>query len=118
MRILYVENHPEFTAAVTSSFLADHEVVVVPTIADARAAIRTSRFDVVLVDYDLDDGKGDELVRWVRMSARGTKVIAVSARDDGNQALVRAGADAACPKLSFSRIGSVIRELTGEGPAR
>ena len=119
MRILSVENHPEFTSAVTSSFLADHEVVVVPTVAGARAVLRASRFDVVLVDYDLDDGKGDELVRWVRMSARGTKVIAVSARDDGNQALVRAGADTVCAKLSFSRIGAVILdEVRAADPER
>jgi hypothetical protein len=56
-RLRHVENHPEFTATVVESFLAEHEVVIVPTISAAKEQIVGSRFDVALVDYDLDDGK-------------------------------------------------------------
>jgi DNA-binding response OmpR family regulator len=108
MRILFVDNHPEFAASVTQSFLAAHDVVIVPTIAAARAAIQTARFDVALVDYDLDDGKGDDFVRWLRASEARVPMIAVSARDEGNAALVSAGADATCPKLLFRQIQGVI----------
>ena len=113
MRILFVENHPEFTATVVATFLGDHEVVVVPTIAAARERILAARFDVVLVDYDLDDGKGDELVRWIRTERRDLKLVAVSARDSGNEALISAGADAVCSKVRFSQIQSVIQSLVG-----
>lgn len=116
MRILYVENHAEFAATVCASFLADHEVQIAPSIASARIALRAARFDAILVDYDLDDGKGDEIVRWARLFAKGSKLVAVSSHDDGNQALLRAGAHATCPKLRFSQIRDVLGQLIGEPP--
>jgi DNA-binding response OmpR family regulator len=57
MKILFVDNHPEFTSTVIECFLHDDVVGVVPTIEAAKERIQASRFDVVLVDYDLDDGK-------------------------------------------------------------
>ena len=108
MRILFVDNHPEFTSVVTRSFLATHDVVIVPTIAAARVAVQESRFDIALVDYDLDDGKGVEFVRWVRSSGSQLRLVAVSARREGNEALVSAGADSVCAKMDFARIQLVI----------
>lgn len=108
MRILFVDNHTEFTATVVEQFLGGHDVVVVPTVAAAMERIASSTFEAVLVDYDLDDGKGDELVRWLRAEKTNAKVIAVSARDAGNEALVAAGVDAVCAKLNFSNIEGVI----------
>lgn len=111
MKILFVDNHPEFTSTVIECFLREDDVVVVPTIAGAQERIQASRFDVVLVDYDLDDGKGDEFVRWLRSTDVNARVVAVSARDLGNEALVAAGANAVCSKTSFARIHTVIEEL-------
>jgi DNA-binding response OmpR family regulator len=110
MRILFVDNHPEFTSLVSQSFLAAHEVTIVPTILAARAAVQAARFDIALVDYDLDDGKGVELVRWVRESGITLRMVAVSARDEGNLALTSAGADTMCAKLDFAHIQRVIDE--------
>lgn len=107
MRILFVDNHPEFTSTVTASFLAAHEVSIVPTIAGAKEAFAAA-FDVVLVDFDLDDGKGDALVRWIRASGSTIPIVAVSARSEGNEALVAAGANATCAKLKFATIQAVI----------
>ncbi len=111
MRILFVDNHPEFTSLVTQSFLAAHEVTIVPTILAARAAVQASQFDIALVDYDLDDGKGVEFVRWVRASGASLRMIAVSAREEGNEALTSAGAEATCAKMEFSRIQRVIDDV-------
>ena len=108
LRILFVDNHPEFTSVVTRSFLATHDVLIVPTLAAARAAAEASRFDVALVDYDLDDGKGVEFVGWLRGTGSPVPVVAVSARGEGNEALVSAGADGVCAKMDFSAIQHVI----------
>jgi len=86
-------------------------VTIVPTIASAKEQITQAAFDVVLVDYDLDDGKGDELVRWIRPSAADMKLVAVSARESGNEALVAAGANAVCAKVGFSKIQAVLQEV-------
>jgi len=111
VKILFVDNHPEFTSTVIECFLREDEVVVVPTVAAAKECIQASRFDVVLVDYDLDDGKGDEFVRWLRPIDPNARVVAVSARDLGNEALIAAGANTVCAKTSFARIQTVLKEL-------
>lgn len=61
-------------------------------------------FDVVLVDYDLDDGKGDDLVRELMSRVTRPEIIGISARPEGNAALRAAGADAVCSKLRFSEV--------------
>ena len=111
MRILFVDNHREFTSVVVSQFLCEHTVEVVPTLASARAAVATSDFDVVLVDYDLDDGKGDALLRWFAANGSTLPAIAVSSHEFGNAALMAAGARVTCSKLDFAKINSVIGDV-------
>lgn len=117
MKILFVDNHPEFASTVIGCFLREDDVVVVPTVAAAKEHVQASSFDVVLVDYDLDDGMGDEFLRWLRAIDANAKVVAVSARDLGNEALVAAGANSVCSKTSFVRIQSILKELVVATPA-
>jgi DNA-binding response OmpR family regulator len=112
MRILYVENHSVFAANVIRQFLSQHTVTVAPSLADARRALGAGNFDLLLVDYDLDDGKGDVLVSEVRESGKAVPVIGVSSHDEGNTALIRAGAAAVCSKMQFDEIQSVIDTVT------
>ncbi|MBA4388884.1 MAG: response regulator [Verrucomicrobia bacterium] len=111
MRILFVENHAQFVNVVTRNFLGGHEVTPVPSLAGAWALLTEETFDVVLVDYDLVDGKGDELVRKIKASSLPVKIVAVSAHDRGNTALREAGAEAVCSKMTFSGIGSVLASI-------
>ena len=112
MRILYVENHALFAANVISQFLSQHSVTVAPSLSAARQALETGSFDLLLVDYDLDDGKGDELVRELNTTGKAVAVIGVSSHEEGNTALLRAGAAAVCSKMQFDRIQSVIDTVT------
>ena len=118
MRLLLVENHRVFAETVATTFLAAHHVVIVPSIREAMIVLSRDRFDVALVDYDLDDGKGDELVRWARASAKHVRLVAVSAHHDGNAALVIAGADAVCRKAEFSQIAQVLQRVRPDGGQR
>lgn len=106
MRILYVENHAVFAQNVIREFLSTHTVVVAPTIAAAEDALRNSTFDLLLVDYDLDDGKGDTLIK--RLGPHNMKIIGVSSHDHGNSSLLRAGAADVCSKMMFNEIQKVI----------
>ena len=112
MKILFVENHERFLNAVTREFLCGHTITPVPNLSEAWAHVSEGDFDVVLVDYDLDDGKGDELVRRIRAASLPVKVVAVSSHDRGNTALRKAGADAVCGKMVFRRIEEVLDSLT------
>jgi len=109
VRILYVENHAVFAETVTRQFLSDHSVVVVPSIAAAEDALRGSEFDLLLADYDLDDGKGDELVR--RVDGGKMKIIGVSSHQAGTDALMKAGADMVCGKMDFDEIEIAIERV-------
>ena len=109
MNILYLENHAVFAEQVTRQFLAAHRVTVVPSLSAARIALSSGSFDLVLSDYDLDDGKGEEFVRECRAALPRLPIIAVSSHDAGNEALVRAGASAVCSKMEFDRIGQVMQ---------
>lgn len=119
MRILFVENHDVFAATVVGEFLAEHDVVIVPTVDAAQAELEAGTYDAALVDYDLDDQKGDELVRRLRAAGSKILVVAVSSHADGNDALVRAGADAICRKMDFASISRVLAALraNARGPA-
>jgi CheY-like chemotaxis protein len=113
MRILFVENNPELTSVVIPSFLSDHDVTVVASIASARTALTSGVFDAVFVDYDLDEGKGDDLLRWIAARPAPTPpIVAISSHQAGNDALVAAGASSVCPKLRFNEIAVVLAQLT------
>lgn len=111
MRILFVENHATFAQQVCPAFLRNDEVTVTPSLAQARDLLAGAPWDVLLIDFDLDDGKGVELVLELASRNPRPKLVAVSAFDEKNQAMLKAGADAACSKLQFSRIGQVLAEL-------
>ena len=111
MKILYVENHPVFAAQVCQQFLPTHVVEVLWSLAAARQALASQAYDLLLVDYDLDDGKGDELVRACRVLHPTLRIIAVSAHEAGNAALLKAGASAVCGKMEFDKIQAVIEKL-------
>jgi len=108
MKILFVENHPIFVEQVTTLFLTAHQVAVVPSLSSARASLTADKYDLLLVDYDLDDGKGEELVRELRAAGSKIRIIGVSAREEGNASLLKAGANAICSKMEFDRIHELI----------
>lgn len=113
MRILYVEDHTTFATNVIKQFLAQHTVSVAASLADARQMLQNQTFDLLLVDYDLPDGKGDALLKDTFNSGQVIKAIAVSSHEEGNAALLKAGALAVCAKMQFDQIQNVITRVTG-----
>ncbi len=109
MRLLWVENHAVFARIAGKQFLATHELTIVPSLAAAKIALASATFDAVLVDYDLDDGKGDQLIGFIRQLPVRVAVVATSSHEAGNAALLAAGADTACPKGQFAGIDPALR---------
>ena len=108
MKILFVENHSIFAQQAIIHFLSAHQVTVVPSLSMARSSLAANQFDLLLVDYDLVDGKGEELVRELREAGNKIRIVGVSAREEGNAALLHAGANAICSKMEFNRIQELI----------
>ncbi len=109
MRLLFVENHAVFARTVAEEFLTSFRIVIAPSREDARRHLATGTFEVMLVDFDLDDGKGDDLVRELRAQGFKGQIVAVSAREEGNARLLSAGADAVCPKGRFRDIQRIVK---------
>jgi DNA-binding response OmpR family regulator len=70
-------------------------------LAAARQALAQDWFEAVLLDYDLDDGKGVEPIQELQGQARCPILVAVSSHQASNDALVAAGAHAVCSKMQF-----------------
>lgn len=111
MKILYVENHAIFAQQVCQQFLSTHKVEVVSSVSAARQKLAAEEYCLLIVDYDLDDGKGDEIVRTCRALNPEVKIIAASSHDAGNTALMKAGASAVCGKMEFDKIESIIQRV-------
>ena len=113
MRILFIENHLVFAKTVTQAFLADHQVNVVPSMQSALAELESNNlYDLALIDYDLDDCKGDEITLYIKRLYPSIKVIATSSHSKGNNLILNAGANAICGKMNFKKIQSVIDSIT------
>lgn len=108
MKLLWVENNARFARVAGRQFLAQHEVTLVPSLWAAREALRSWSFEAILLDFDLEDGKGIELLPLIQVLEPRPIVIAASAHDAGNSELLEAGADACCSKLQFQNIGAIL----------
>lgn len=112
MQILFIENHVTFANTVVRTFLNEYKVVTVPSINSAIKKLQSEIvFDIALIDYDLDDGKGDKLTKIIKHSYPKVKIIATSSHSNGNSLIKSAGADAICEKMDFRNIKSVINSL-------
>ncbi|NBZ86993.1 response regulator transcription factor [Stagnihabitans tardus] len=121
MRILLIEDDSVLGAAVRDQIAADgHSVDWVTRLDLAGAAIRTTGFDLVLLDLMLPDGRGLPFLRSLRGRGDVTPVIILTALDQVSDRIegLNAGADDYLVKpfdlteLS-ARIGSVARRYAG-----
>ena len=73
-----------------------HQPVYYGTVADFLAALRTEKFDLLLIDRQLPDGNGESVLKWVRENLGwDLPVIFVTANDNESDIVsaLRAGAD-------------------------
>jgi signal transduction histidine kinase len=77
-RILVVEDHEPTSAALTSLLIRrSYDVTAASSLADARAALGSERFDLVISDIGLPDGDGCDLLSSIAEDER-VAAIAVS----------------------------------------
>jgi CheY-like chemotaxis protein/REP element-mobilizing transposase RayT len=97
-----------FAKTVIAEFLAHHDVTLVGgTVAGAKK-LASSNFDALLVDCDLPDGKGTEVMRALRAIGFRGNIVGVSAHEEGNSELRVAGASTTCAKSSFRIIAAAL----------
>ena len=95
LKVLVVEDDREIRAMMQSSLSVEgFDVQTAVSLSEARALLKHSRPDVIVLDLGLPDGDGVELVHELRKQ-HSTPVLVVSARHQEAQkiALLDAGAD-------------------------
>ncbi|MEZ3468472.1 MAG: response regulator transcription factor [Schaedlerella sp.] len=83
MEIYYVEDDENISRSV-SEFLGKYgyRVSVFPTIADAKQALKQACPTLMLVDWNMPDGNGNLLVRWIRANWKELPIMFLTVRGD------------------------------------
>jgi DNA-binding response OmpR family regulator len=96
MRLLLVEDTEDVAEAVVASFARRGDAVDhVTTVGDARESIAVQDYDVAILDIELPDGTGTEVLKALRMAGRTTPVLMLTARSavDDRVSALDGGAD-------------------------
>ncbi|MGA2399575.1 MAG: response regulator transcription factor [Steroidobacteraceae bacterium] len=123
MRVLVVEDDRMIAKGLHTALKQDgYAVDGVSDGASAAAALRASRFDLVLLDLGLPERDGLEVLRELRSRGDATPVIILTARDDVQNRIqgLDAGADDYIVKPFdldevAARMRSVLRRAAGRG---
>jgi two-component system, OmpR family, response regulator QseB len=123
MRVLVVEDDRMIAKGLHTALKQDgYAVDGVSDGASAAAALRSSRFDLVLLDLGLPERDGLDVLRELRSRGDATPVIIVTARDDVHNRIqgLDAGADDYIVKPFdldevAARMRSVLRRAAGRG---
>jgi two-component system response regulator QseB len=126
MRVLVVEDDRMIAKGLHTALKQDgYAVDGVSDGRSAASALRSSRFDVVLLDLGLPERDGLEVLRELRARGDATPVIIVTARDDVQDRIqgLDAGADDYIVKPFdldevAARMRSVLRRAAGRGDPR
>lgn len=122
MRILVVEDDPVLLDGLReglklSGFIADG----VMTVADAFGALRTDRFDAIVLDRMLPDGSGLDVLKAIRDEGDRTPVLLLTAKDEIGDRIdgLDAGADDYLGKpFDLDEVAARLRAITRRSAGR
>ena len=107
-RILHVEDDLDLHEVVSAMAGERFEFEVAHTLGNARICLKQQAFDVVLLDIELPDGSGWELVPDIRACQPEAKVVILSGADMTNQQHGQVEAVLLKSRLSTDRLVEVI----------
>lgn len=96
IEVYYAEDDENIAQAVKDYLeQQDCRVRILKTIAAAEQMLREHIPNIVLVDWNMPDGRGDNLCRWIRRNLRELPVIFITVRGDSNDIVsgFQSGAD-------------------------
>ena len=120
LEIFYIEDDASIAQAVKEYFeQLNYKVTVFPMIKEAKKAMLKFTPAIVLIDWNMPDGQGDDLCRWIRSKWEDLPIIFLTARSDNRYVVsgFRNGADDYVVKpfsleILHSRILAILRRST------
>ncbi len=90
VRVLLIEEDPHMSRVIANELLADLRINLLgrgSSVSQGRRLISQNEFDVMLVDLDLGDGTGFELIEYMKTVRPMAEAVVLSATEDEQQAL-------------------------------
>lgn len=114
-RVLHIDSDHDAALVLAALLVPETQVTHVPTMAAAQKLLQSEKFALVVMDPDLPDGDGAELLPHLRLQQAGARVLVYSARHPEQH---HAGS-AFLPKpwTSPRQLWRTVSELLGIGPA-
>ncbi|MCB9851270.1 MAG: diguanylate cyclase [Phycisphaerales bacterium] len=125
LSILLIDDDAGHRELISRALLADGRPLCIDAVAncsDALAALSTERFDLVLTDFNLDDGEADTLLCFIRKHRLGCPTVVISGSDEQDIVVrsMRSGSfdflhknDAIDPAKLWRRLDAVIGQHRG-----
>ena len=119
MRVVIVDDHPPFLAAVAATLAMVPSVQVVGRAAGGREALALAaqlQPDLVLVDFSMPDMTGAAVAKSLKAGAAAPKVVVMSFHNEPEyrDLALQAGADAFLPKTELHKeLVPLLRRLGG-----
>ncbi|MEQ5777356.1 MULTISPECIES: response regulator transcription factor [unclassified Thalassospira] len=121
MRILLIEDEPSLAQAIKDHLMAQGEAVDwLPALLDAEDTLRSTRYDIILLDLNLPDGNGITFLQNIRKRGDVTPCVILTAQDQISDRIagLNAGADDYLVKPfdlgeMIARLGAVSRRYSG-----
>ena len=120
LEIFYIEDDASIAQAVKEYFeQLNYKVTVFPIIEEAKKTMLKFTPAIVLIDWNMPDGQGDDLCRWIRSKWEELPIIFLTARPDNHYIIsgFQNGADDYVVKpfsleILHSRILAILRRST------
>ena len=79
--MLHLEDDSDFAEIIKRGLADKAKITSVRTLAQAREAIKSDSFDLVVVDWDLPDGNGRDFIDDIEKQQSQARIISLSATD-------------------------------------
>lgn len=120
LEVFYIEDDVSIAQAVKEYFeQLNYKVTVFPMIEEAKKTMLKFTPAIVLIDWNMPDGQGDDLCRWIRSKWEDLPIIFLTARSDNHYVVsgFQNGADDYVVKpfsleVLHSRILAILRRST------
>lgn len=108
--VLFVEDNDRFRDLVVRRYLNDCRVTALSSGKRFREILTKHKYHFILMDYELPDTTGEDLIRLAREAEYSGAIIGVSSSEYLNRQMLKAGADTAVSKREHFHLPQMIRQ--------